>query len=128
MKTIKSRLITTVIMAIVLFVSSNWLVTIEHLQGQTTGMLIRSSAFVILLYAWALVRLLSTKRFAKAFMIFVDTVYLMGFVSIIAIASTKLTGFIQISAVLIAIVGLLACLIIFYLIKKYPLNVVNKVN
>lgn len=106
MKSDKYKISLIVVAAIMLFTVSNSLVFILQSNQPEMSAMIRSAAFVTVLYGWALVRVLSGKRFAIPFMDFINLVYGMGFVSNIALAVTKLSGINVMTIVLMSVLGI----------------------
>ncbi|GAK48481.1 hypothetical protein LOSG293_320140 [Secundilactobacillus oryzae JCM 18671] len=106
MQSNKRKLVLITVAAIVLFVVSNSLVFMFQAQQANTDVMIRSGVFVAVLYGWGLVRLLAGKRFAVPFMNFINSVYGMGFISNIALATTKLSGGIVPLVIILSLSGI----------------------
>lgn len=106
MKSSKQKMTLIIFIAMGLFAITNSMTYLMQSTNPDMGNLTRSIIFALVLYGWALVRLLSGKRFAVPFMDFINVVYGMGFVSNIAISGTQLSGIGALIVVVLSIIGI----------------------
>lgn len=119
MKFSKQVMTLTIFLVMGLFAITNSMTYMMQSASPNMGNLTRSIIFALVLYGWALVRLLSGKRFAIPFMDFINVVYGMGFVSNIAIAATKLSGTGALVVIALSIVGIGTTIFASFFARKF---------
>lgn len=128
MKGYKQRLISLVLLALTLFVFSNSFTFVLQNPQTDLSTVLRSSAFVVVLYLWALVRLFGLKKFAVPFIDFINVVYGMGFISNIAMTVTTISGIKAWLIIVMSLCGILVNIWVSKTARKFNGSVKSAVN
>lgn len=119
MRATRQNLTILILSTVILFGIGNALTFILPTTNPDVGALARSIFFAAALYGWGLVRLLSRKRFAVGFLSFIDAVYLMGFISNLTVALTKVSGLPLALVIATSIIGILLSVVLFKVMRDY---------